>query len=304
METNPALTTPLADAKLASRFNMIPFFKTTWHDLRSLPLDFIRDRTALVVAFLLLLPWLILLIHGRDLNSLQPLAWVFAFIVFYRLIGRQRPVTHLEIRRPRLEFFIAVSLAALWIIYRVGEYWHWYAIPTFGLGQSCGPISETPLPKMVEMFFMPFICLLVLGYPLSRMGFALDKFSWLAALPMILVLVGLGLAMHKPQTFVVTSACYFFGAGLPEEFLFRAFLQSRLEAILHRPLWAVWLASLIFGLSHIPIDLAGNLSNWQYALLTAFTYQLTVGFALGYAYLRTRNILPLTLIHTWIDFVF
>ena len=40
------------------------------------------------------------------------------------------------------------------------------------------------------------------------------------------------------------------------------------------------------------------------ALLTAFTYQMTVGFALGYAYMRTRNVLPLSLIHTLIDSAF
>ena len=192
----------------------------------------------------------------------------------------------------------------LWIMYRVGEYWHWYAVPTFGLGDDCGPISETPLPKMIEMFLLPVLSLVLLGYSFHQMGFNWDKFSWLAALLPLIVLIAMGLIDHKLQTFAVSSACYFFGAGLPEEFLFRAFLQTRLEAILHRPLWAVWLAAFIFGLSHIPIDLAGNLNNWEYALLTAFTYQMTVGFALGYAYLRTRNLLPLSLIHTLIDFVF
>jgi len=283
---------------------MIPFVKTTWGDLSALPLQFMRDRTALVIAGLILLPWLILGLRDRSLNSLQPMIWILAFIIFYWLIGHRRPINHLEFRRTRLELFVAIILAVVWIIYRIGEYWHWYVIPTLGLGHSCGPISETPLPKMIEMFFLPFIFLLILGYSLGQMGFALDKFSWLAALPAILALVGLGLVYRRPQAFAVSSACYFLGAGLPEEFLFRAFLQSRLEAIVHRPLWAIWLASLIFGLAHIPIDLAGNLNNWQNAVFTAFTYQLTIGFAFGYAYRHTRNILPLTIIHTLIDFVF
>ena len=258
----------------------------------------------LAITGLTLLPWLILYIRNRDLTSLQPLTWIYAFIAFYWLIGHQRSLTPLEFRKPRLELFIALTLAAIWFIYRIGEYWHWYTIPTFGLNNSCGPISETPLPKMIEMFFLPVIFLWILGYSLSRMGFNWDKFSWLAALLPLLALVGLAWMNHKLPSFAISSACYFFGAGLPEEFLYRAYLQTRLEAILRRPIWAVWLASFIFGLSHVPIDLAGSFLHWQDALLTAFTYQMTVGFALGYAYMQTRNVLPLSFIHTLIDFVF
>ncbi len=283
---------------------MMDNFKTTWRDLCALPFRLLRDRAALLIFVLILLPWLLLFIHDRGLGSLRPLPWIFLFIIFYWWIGHQRSLTRLEIRNPRLELFVALFLAAFWILYRVGEYWHWYSIPTFGLGHSCGPISETPLPKMVEMFFVPLIFLLISGYSWGQSGFTMDKFSWLAAVPAILTLMGLGLIDHKPQPFAVSAACYFFGAGLPEEFLFRVFLQSRLEAVIRRPLWAIWLASFIFGLSHIPIDLAGNLNNWQSALLTAFTYQLTIGFALGYAYERTRNVLPLTIIHTLIDSAF
>ena len=283
---------------------MRPYLTTTWRDLRDLPFNFIRDRDALAITSLTLLPWLILYIHGRNLDSLQPLTWIFAFIAFYWLIGHQRPLTTSEVRKPRLELFVVLIFVAAWIVYRIGEYWHWYTIPTFGLGNSCGSISETPLPKTIEMFLLPVIFLLILRYSFDQIGFRWDRFSWLAALPPILVLIGLGLINHKPQAFAVSSACYFFGAGLPEEFLFRAFLQTRLEAILRHPLWAVWLASFIFGLSHVPIDLSGSLNHWQDALLTAFTYQMTVGVALGYAYMRTRNLLPLTLIHTLIDFAF
>ncbi len=283
---------------------MRSFLTTTWRDLRDLPFNFVRDRDVLAIAGLTLIPWLILFIRGRNLDSLQPLAWIFAFIAFYWLIGHQRSLTPSKFRRPRLELFVALTFAAVWIIYRIGEYWHWYTIPTFGLNNSCGPISETPLPKTIEMFLLPIIFLLILRYSFGQMGFNWDKFSWLVALLPLVILIAFGLTNHKPQPFAISAACYFFGAGLPEEFLFRAFLQTRLEAILRRPIWAVWLASFIFGLSHVPIDLGGSFLHWQDALLTAFTYQMTVGFALGYAYMRTRNVLPLTFIHTLIDFAF
>ncbi len=280
---------------------MRTFFSDTWRDLRALPDDLIRGRDALIITALILLPWLLLFLKRRDITSLQPLTWIFAFIAFFWLTGHRHVLPPLQVRRPRLELVVALALAALWILYRVGEYWQLYAIPTFGLKNSCGPISETPVPKMIEMFLVPVLFLLVLKYSFKAMGFSFDKFSWLAALLPIIILIVYGLANHPLQPFAVSSACYFFGAGLPEEFLYRAFIQTRFEAILRRPLWAVWLASFAFGVSHVPIDLAGSFVHWQDALLTAFTYQMTVGFALGYAYMRTRSVLPLSLIHTFID---
>ncbi len=280
---------------------MRTFISDIWRDLRALPNNLIHDRDVLIITGLILLPWLLLYLQKRDITSLQPLTWIFALIAFFWLISRGYSLPPMQIHRPRLELIVALGFALLWILYRVGEYWHLYTIPTFGLKNSCGPISETPIPKMIEMFLLPVLFLLALKYSFNAMGFVFDKFSWLAALLPIIVLIVYGLTNHALMPFAVSSACYFFGAGLPEEFLYRAFIQTRLEAILKHPLWAVWLASFVFGLSHVPIDLAGSLVHWQDALLTAFTYQMTVGFALGYAYTRTRNVLSLSLIHTFID---
>ena len=276
---------------------MRSYIQNTWLDLRVLA----RNRDVLIVTALILLPWLLLSIQERNLNSLEPLTWIFGFIVFFWLITRQRSLPPLQLKKPRLELAVSLALAGLWILYRVGEYWHWYTVPTLGLGNSCGPISETPIPKMLEMFLVPVLCLLALKYSFKAMGFSFDKFLWLALLLPIIVLIIYGLTNHPLKQFAISSACYFFGAGLPEEFLYRAFIQTRLEAVLRRPLWAVWLAAFVFGLSHVPIDLGGTFAHWQDALLTAFTYQMAVGFALGYAYMRTRNVLGLSLVHTFID---
>ena len=276
---------------------MRSFFKNTWLDLRALA----QNREALIIAVLLILPWIIQSLRNGGWDSLQPLTWIFGFIAFFWLIGHRHLLPPMQICRPRLELVVALGLAGLWILYRMGEYWHWYTIPTLGLGNSCGPISETPIPKMFEMFLLPVLFLLVLKYSFNAMGFSFDKFSWLALLLPTIVLIAYGLLNHPLKQFAISSACYFFGAGLPEEFLYRAFIQTRLEAVLRRPLWAVWLAAFAFGLSHVPIDLGGTFLHWQDALLTASTYQMTVGFALGYAYMRTRNVLGLSLVHTFID---
>lgn len=277
--------------------SMRSFLRNTWLDLRAL----VRNREVLIIAALLILPWIIQAVRTREWTVLQPLTWIFGFIAFFWLIGHRRSLPPLQLRRPRLELVFALALAGLWILYRVGEYWRWYTVPTLGLGNSCGPISETPIPKMIEMFLVPVLFLLALKYSFKAMGFSFDKFSWLASLLPIIILIIYGLANHPLKQLAISSTCFFFGAGLPEEFLYRAFIQTRLEAVLRRPLWAVWLAAFVFGLSHVPIDLAGSFVHWPDALLTAFTYQMTVGFALGYAYMRTRNVLPLSLVHTFID---
>jgi membrane protease YdiL (CAAX protease family) len=95
---------------------------------------------------------------------------------------------------------------------------------------------------------------------------------------------------------------FYIGAGLAEEFLFRGLVQSRLESLTRRPVWGLFLGAFVFGLSHLPIDLYGaGWAHWQTALENAFTFQMGVGFALGFAFQRTRNLWPLTLIHGLID---
>jgi len=279
---------------------MISFLRNTWQDIRELPLRLAGDREALSVIFLTLAPWCILIIWKPDLNDLQQLGGFLGFIAFYWLICHRQPQTSIMVKKPSLEIAVALGLVALWILYRVAEYWHWYTLPSFGLN-ACTGNGNIVILKMAEMVVVPFLFLLALRYSFPKMGLSWSKSAWLIALLSISALIALGMSHHAPEQFAISSVCYFFDAGLPEEFLFRVFLQTRLEAILHRPLWALWIASFIFGLTHIPIDLHGSFSHWPEALLTAFTFQMSAGIALGYAYMRTRNLLPLSVVHMFID---
>ncbi len=288
---------------LDSRFmtSIRSFLRTTWQDLRALPLKLARDRDALAVMVLTLLPWCILILRNGSAVDLQQLGWLIGLIAFYWLVGRRHPHPPVDIRKPRLELVFAIGVILLWIIYRVGEYWRWFTIPSAPANACGGGVGNAIVPKMIEMVVLPIIFLLVMRYSLRKMGFSWDKSGWLAALVPVAFLIVQGLSRYALEKFAVSSACFFFAAGLPEEFVFRAFLQTRLEALLRNPLWALWLASFIFGLSHISIDLAGSFAHWQDAVLTAFTYQMTAGFALGYAYMLTRNLLPLSIVHTLMD---
>jgi membrane protease YdiL (CAAX protease family) len=279
---------------------MISYLRNTWLDIRELPLKVGRDRGALSVIILTLVPWLILIIRNPDINDLQQLGGLCGFIAFYWLISHRQPAKPVPVKKPFFELAVAFVLITIWILYRVGEYWHWYTLPTFGIN-ACTGNGDIVVLKMAEMVVVPLLFLLALRYSFPQLGLSWSKFAWLMALLPISALIALGLSHHPLEQFMTSTACYFFDAGLPEEFLFRVFLQTRLEAILHRPLWALWIASFIFGLTHIPIDLHGSFAHWPDALLTAFTFQMSAGIAFGYAYMRTRNLLPVSIIHTLID---
>lgn len=97
-------------------------------------------------------------------------------------------------------------------------------------------------------------------------------------------------------------------AGLNEEFLFRAVLQTRLEAWLRSPAWGVAIASLLFGLAHAPgLYLRGGGEQFgAYAdPLQVVAYCVATlapaGVFFGVVYARTRSLLLVVLLHAMVD---
>lgn len=97
-------------------------------------------------------------------------------------------------------------------------------------------------------------------------------------------------------------------AGLCEEFLFRACLQSRLAAWLRSPAAAIVAISLIFALAHWPgLYLRGGpgVDGWstdplQVAAFTIATLS-PLSIALGLLWARSRSLLLVVLVHGAID---
>jgi membrane protease YdiL (CAAX protease family) len=97
-------------------------------------------------------------------------------------------------------------------------------------------------------------------------------------------------------------------AGLCEEFLFRACLQSRLTAWLKSPAAAIVATSVLFALSHWPgLYLRGNaeVDGWstdpiQVAAFTIATLS-PLSIALGLLWARSRSLLLIVLVHGAID---
>jgi membrane protease YdiL (CAAX protease family) len=97
-------------------------------------------------------------------------------------------------------------------------------------------------------------------------------------------------------------------AGLCEEFLFRACLQSRLAAWLKSPVAGILLTSVLFSLSHWPgLYLRGSpgVDGWstdpiQVAAFTIATLS-PLAVALGLLWARSRSLLLIVLVHGAID---
>ena len=270
-------------------------------DVRAAGAALRRDRAVQIVILLFWLPWIAAIVIHRDLNVWIPLAEIGGIIVLYWFFTRGRPYSNLPVHRPVVETVATLVFVAVWIVYRVGEYLRFIVVPPLN-SSCCGNLMDTTIPKTIEMFIVPLVFFLALRYPLGKLGLGLPLRAWLPALLPLLALTVEGLGHQKPEALLTRTFSFYLAAGLPEEFMFRGLLQSRLESLSRQPVWGLFLGAFVFGLSHLPIDLYGaGWAHWQTAVENAFTFQMGVGLALGFAFQRTRNLWPLTLIHALID---
>jgi CAAX protease family protein len=270
-------------------------------DVREAGRSLWHDRVSQAVIVLFMLPWIAAIAVHRNLNMWMPLAMICGIVALYWLFTRKRHEGNLPVRRPFAESAVALAFVAAWIAYRVGEYVHLIVLPPLR-SDCCGDLTDTIIPKLVEMLLVPLLLFLLLRYSITMLGLGLPRGAWLPALVPIIALILEGLNHQKPGGLVTRTFSFYIAAGLPEEFLFRGLLQSRLEAFTRHPGLGMFLAAFVFGFSHLPIDLYGSgWAHWQTALESAFTFQMGVGLALGFAFQRTRNVWPLTVIHALID---
>jgi membrane protease YdiL (CAAX protease family) len=97
-------------------------------------------------------------------------------------------------------------------------------------------------------------------------------------------------------------------AGLCEEFLFRAVLQTRLAAALKSELAAVFVGALVFALAHAPglwlrsdASVFGHSQNPLEVLAYVVAVLSPAGVFLGVMWMRTRSLLLVVLLHALID---
>lgn len=280
---------------------MKSFLQSLRYDLKHDARAFAQNRSALVVTILLLLPWFGVIVTGRNANVWQLLAEIFGIMAAYWFFTRRREVETTRVRQPIIESAIALALVLVWMLFRVGQYTNVYTLPVVSVA-NVKDVMNTIAPKLLEMVVLPLALWLALGYRPRELGLRSMRWDWVPPLIPMAVLLFAGLQNHAPVEWWNRFVYFLFGAGIPEEFLFRGLVQTRLVAWVKNPSWGLYLAALVFGASHLPINLSNaRPDNWLSAFESAFTFQMSVGFALGYAYYRVRSLPPLMILHTLIN---
>lgn len=229
------------------------------------------------------------------------------------------PVPVSNPRRESVAFLGYVAIyAALFIAFGLGAVRE--AVPE-GQAQDLAVLAY----KLVIHVAIPVVLILILGSALRplfdtgvrRRGFwpALIvlcglMFSLLAVVSPSLEQIGaLGLAPAAALLWVLLSWAWMsVEAGLCEEFLFRACLQSRLTAWLQSPATAIVVTSILFGLAHWPgLYLRGEpgVDGWstdplQVAAFTIATLS-PLSVSMGLLWARSRSLLLVVLVHGSID---
>jgi membrane protease YdiL (CAAX protease family) len=279
------------------------YLHSVWRDAIASLGCVLHDPGALAAIVVFILPWLSLIFLRDDWAWLQSFGQIVFVGFSFWWMSRSGSAEAAGIKYPMLESILAILLVLLWLVWRIGICAG--SFPFLPSNFNCYENADYGVaPKLLENLLLPAAILFVLGYRWRAMGISWSWRAWWICLPALIMAAGVGLYFHQkdPLTFAQAVGRFFFGAGLPEEFLFRALLLSRLEAWWKSPSWALLGASAIFGLSHLPIDyFVFTRNNWRETLIMAFTFQMGFGFVFGFAFQRTRNVWPLSVFHAMVN---
>jgi len=218
-------------------------------------------------------------------------------------------IQDIKIKRPGLELIVGLLILIIW---------DYLPLPKIDFGDkwNIGLIIK----KTIIFLGLPFLFLKFRKNSLASMG--LTSKNWKKNLWIGFIIF---LALAIPNAFFVgntggeilsgkysasqvgiglfSSFIYFFlMSGFSEEFLFRAFIQTRISYLLKSSVSGVLITSLIFGLVHIQ-----GIMQWYpgitigEAFCRAFFLQTFIGIMFGVLWERTRNLIPCVFIHSGVD---
>lgn len=241
------------------------------------------------------------------------------FFLIWLIIGITNNIQlpDFKIKKPGWELAFGLLILVVWDFAPL-RYLYFSILPKLEFGDkwSLGFI----LKKNLILAILPFIFLKLRNNSLSSMG--LTTTGWKKNLTTGLIIFG---GMAIPSAFYSNTASlilagrlnlvqislgflasftfYLFMSGFSEEFLFRAFIQTRFSLVLKSKIDGVLLASLLFGLLHIP-----NIMMWYPSTTMAqafcrafFVQTLTGGLVTGVLWARTRSLIPCVLLHSGLD---
>ncbi|MDZ7859773.1 MAG: CPBP family intramembrane glutamic endopeptidase [Candidatus Krumholzibacteriota bacterium] len=130
----------------------------------------------------------------------------------------------------------------------------------------------------------------------QKTGFYFKRINLKILLLLLLLYFPIILFGYKSYNEIISDIPYYlFIAAIPEEILYRGFLQSRLEKKLKNPVNAILISSLIFGFIHLPINIKmyGEVTGFA----TCIGNNAFGGLFLGYLFYRTRSIWTVIIFH-------
>jgi membrane protease YdiL (CAAX protease family) len=247
-----------------------------------------------------------------------------AFTGIAWLLTRSARPPAIVVQRPALELGAVLAFLAV------------YAVGFLGFGMTFvkgvfppGPQQEVLVlgAKLIVHVALPALLLAVLGARLmplfaARIG---NRAFWLPLLVLGAILTALlavvtpslqqisglhpsaiTLAWAIPASFIWIAL----EAGLAEEFLFRAVLQTRLAAVLRSEVGAVAIGALIFALAHVPglyLRGAPGVDGYSTDLLQVVAFTIAtlspIAILFGVLWTRTRSLLLVVLLHAVVDFL-
>ncbi|MGE0742402.1 MAG: lysostaphin resistance A-like protein [Hyphomonadaceae bacterium] len=238
------------------------------------------------------------------------------------LLTRGANAPAIVVERPALESIAVLVFLGL------------YAVLFLGFGMSAAREALPPGPgqellvmglKLTAHILLPALLLVMLGArlaPLFQTALSGRKF-WRTLIVLGAIILGLLcvispslqniaaenpapalLAWIAPASFVWITL----EAGLCEEFLYRAVLQTRLSAWLRSPWTGVFATSILFGIAHAPgLFLRGGpgVDGWSTDPLQVVAHTIAtlspMGLLFGLIYARTKSLLLVVLLHGLVD---
>lgn len=287
----------------AIRFSARGYVGSIFRDIRAALARVLHDRAALAVIALVLLPWASLFLLRSSMEWLWQLGGLIVVVFAFWWMSRSGSAPLPAVKQPRLEFLLAAALAVWWVVWRVGICGNGFFFLPLHF-QCFKSLEFETVPKTIALVIFPAAILFAARYGWRAQGIDLNLRAWWIALPALLGVAAYAVYLHYNDLpkLAQNTVEYFFAAGLPEEFLFRAFLLTRLEAWLRNSAWALFGSSVLFGLTHLPMDyLYFTSRDWRETWITVLTFQMGFGVAFAFAYQRTRNIWPIAIIHALVD---
>jgi membrane protease YdiL (CAAX protease family) len=240
-------------------------------------------------------------------------------------LGRQRvPIAAIPIRHGSREVLWGLGFALFYLVaaVSVGLLIRAHPAPIWGASRFNQDYWYVFILKIGLLLVVPLVLLrwagygpedFLLGWQEDRRRFFRLPLAYAAGvvvnvghLPDIRAALVSGAPSHALARVVLGIVLPLFTAGLPEEIVFRGFLQSRLEATIGR-LGAIITTAVLFAAWHLPTRFLlshgaeGQAGSWASVLMGTGVPVFAVALVFGVAWDRWRNLPTLVAIHWGVD---